>query len=90
MREEVVTAVQEIVSDNGQYKAVVERRHDSKFQVTLWKWTRSEPPEQGHAAEPFWSLISRGITLTNTLADAQRLALEKLADIGAICGPNRR
>jgi hypothetical protein len=77
MKREVV---QTIPSASGQFKVEIIRRPTGAFQVELYRW--NEEWIEDHKVAEFWWDIG-GLTLTDTLERAEKLAQEKLA----VCEP---
>lgn len=66
-----------IFSDCGLFKAEIERRPGGSLQVTAYKWTEEIVPGYGKVAE-FWERVPQSVSITDTLANAEILAREKL------------
>ncbi len=66
----------ELISADGQHKAVVRLRQDRLYEVALCRWTREVVPDYGEVAT-FWEEVERP-SLTDTSANTTKLAEESL------------
>src|ERR1700683_4921273 len=71
-------------SSNNTYRALLIQDDRGHFRVSCEKWDTSD---WEYCADAFWSQIGRGITLTDTLENARKLARERLVELEAGLSP---
>jgi hypothetical protein len=69
--------VKVIVTPSSEYKAEIERRDDGNYQATIFKWT-IEIIDGSREVGRFWEPISGTVSITDTISNARKLAVDKL------------
>lgn len=75
MKQEIV---KELFTPSKEYKAEIIKRNDGLFEYRVYHWTREEVPEYGYTSEWYWDPITTTLSLTDTKANAVKLALQEL------------
>ena len=75
----MAVVVKELFASRRTLKVVIERRADGNFQIRVCQLTTDADDDGGYQSEPFWSDVTVGKTLVDTLEKAEKLATEELA-----------
>jgi hypothetical protein len=70
--------LEEIVSEDGRWKAAITPRKEGLFEVRLFRWMG--PPLVGFDAGPWWSGIGNYLSLTDSLDNARQIGHELLKE----------
>ena len=73
----MATLVKEFLSEDQHYKTSISQRADGTFEIETQHWTQDTDPESGFESGFFWETCSDR-PITDTLANAERLAKEEL------------
>ena len=69
--------MKELLSADGQRRAVIAQRQDGLFEVEIQVWHHEIVPGRGEVMDPFWLPFSRP-SITNSLIAAEKLANAEL------------